>query len=99
MSKKHKTIEDQLFTYASWEYLDEIGNMEFEDVALLVAVGEYPAGTKFAKAFLSSAGILGLTDGNGNSFGHYLNVSIGDKVDIKDIMGNEPYSYEDHTSN
>ena len=89
MSNKHKTIEDQLFTYEGWEYVSPTGDLEFENVTLKVAVGEYPAGTKFASALLSAAGILGLSDGEGNTFAHYLNVTIGDRVDIKEIMSNE----------
>ena len=93
MNKKAETIEDQLFEYESWDYAGPTGELEFGNITLKVDVGDHPAGTKFAGAFLSPAGILGLRNDDGPGEAYYLNVSIGSKVDmssLSSLMGEAP---------
>jgi len=88
--EKAETIEDQLFEYESWDYAGPTGELEFGNITLKVDVGDHPAGTKFAGAFLSPAGILGLRNDDGPGEAYYLNVSIGSKVDMSSLMGEAP---------
>src|SRR5208282_3970540 len=84
-NKKHIPFEDQLFEYEAQYLVTANGDTEFEDVTLKVAIGNQPVGSKFAEAFLSSAGILGLRNADGTGEAYYLNISIGDRVEMSEI--------------
>ncbi len=62
-------------------------DIEFRNVTLKVPVGSHPVGSKFAGAFISTAGVLGLRQESDESIQTYLlTVSVGAEVDVQSIL-------------
>lgn len=76
-----KTLENQLFTWEDWDSIDDHMNLQFYNVTLLVPIGEYPAGHKFAIAYiLGDESVVQFDLDNDQSVAYELNVSIGNKI-------------------
>jgi hypothetical protein len=75
------SLDGQLFTWEDWHEEGPL-SMQFNEVTLKVAIGEWPAGTKFPAAFiLGETSLLVLIDENQEEHGFKLNLSVGEKVD------------------
>lgn len=75
------SFDNQLFT---WEHFRQESpmDMQFSNIQLTVAVGQFPIGAKFPFAFLlGSASLLVLVDDNQQEHGFDLKVAVGEKVD------------------
>jgi len=77
-------FEDSLFSY---ELVREVGvDLEFRNVTLKVPVGEFPVGTKFYGAFLSTAGVVAFRHSDyGEVFTYRLSVSVGERITEDDL--------------
>lgn len=76
------SLENQLFFWQDWDELDSSMSMQFYDVELKVAVGDFPIGTKFPSAYiLGDNSLLVLTDNNDKQFSFALNISVGEAVE------------------
>lgn len=65
-------------------------DIEFRNVTLKVPVGTHEVGAKFAGAFISTAGVLGLRQEDDASIQTYLlTVSVGPELDVKALL-NQP---------
>lgn len=83
---KFTSLDGQLFTAEAWRP-DGGLSAQFKDVTLKVAVGDFPAGTKFPYAVLiGDASVLVLVDEQKEEHGFRLGVSVGEKVDPADMQ-------------
>lgn len=53
---ERKTLEQQLFTWEGWDEGVNTGDLQFMNVELVTQVGEFPAGTKFPRAYFAETG-------------------------------------------
>ncbi|HEY5268559.1 MAG TPA: hypothetical protein VII94_05530 [Candidatus Saccharimonadales bacterium] len=81
------TLEHQLFDCVSQgENESPYGDMNFYEVTLRVPVGDFSIGTKFKQAILfTSLSALLLTDDNDVDHIFQLHLTIGKKIDGKDL--------------
>jgi hypothetical protein len=84
-SSKFPSLDNQLFTWKSWADEGPL-SMQFNEVTLKVAVGEYPVGTQFPAAFiLGDMSLLVLIDEDQEEHGFRLNLTVGEKVDPSEL--------------
>jgi hypothetical protein len=84
-SNRPVSFEDSILSYEMARLNG--ADIEFRNVTLKVPVGEHTVGTKFAGAFISTAGVLGLRQDAEESIETYLlTVAVGAKVDVQSIL-------------
>lgn len=72
------SVENQLFKYAKVRLVSS--DIEMQNVILKVAMGEYPVGTPFAAAVISTAGAIILIEQNKEMHIFPLYVRVGEEV-------------------
>jgi hypothetical protein len=74
------SFDEQLFTWENWNNEGPL-SMQYSNVELKVAVGSYPAGSKFPFAFiLGDMSMLVLVDEQHEEHGFDLKLAVGEEV-------------------
>lgn len=74
------SLENQLFCWESWDEMG-VACLQFYDVELVVSIGEFPVGHKFASAFMDNEhSIVAFYDEDNNESKFKLKLSAGEEI-------------------
>lgn len=86
---KFPSLDGQLFTWKDWHDEGPL-SMQFNEVTLTVAIGEFPAGTVFPAVFLlGESSLLVLIDEDNKEHGFRLNLTVGEAVEPPECTDEE----------